>query len=1147
MNLIGSYNYPLVALSVFIAMFASYAALDLAGRVTATGGRTRAIWLLGGAGAMGTGIWSMHYIGMLAFILPIPVAYHWPTVFLSLFAAILASIVALAVVSRQKMGWFRAFEASILMGAGIASMHYIGMGAMRLSAICHFQSSLVVLSVVFAVLISLAALWITFNFRDEKTGIGWQKLAGAAVMGAAIPIMHYTGMAAASFTPSDMPVDLSNAVSISSLSTAGIAAATFIVLGLALLTSLVDRRSAAQTLVVQEEKLRQSEAYLAEAQSLSHTGSFGWIPSTGEIDWSEETFRIFQSDQATKPTVELILQRVHPEDTAFVQQTIGHAAQEGKEFDFEHRLLMPDGSVKYLRVVARPSGDKLGRLGFVGAVTDITERKRAESLRDGESRILEMIARDAPLEETLEKLVRVVEAQFAGLLCSVLLLDEDGQHVRHGAAPSLPKAYVKAIDGLSIGPTAGSCGTAMYRKEPVVVTDILQDPLWEAYRSVADLYELRACWSTPILAHSGKAMGSFAMYYREPRSPSPAETHVLGMATHLAGIAIERKQAEATLRASEANLAEAQRLSHTGSWAWNVRTGAIFWSQEIFRIYECDPEKTIPSWSFILEMVHPEDRSGVEQRAKMESTRKDMPDSEGDFRIILPDGRIKHLYSIAHPVMNELGEIIEVVGTTMDITERKRAEETIRQSERELRQILDFAPQQVAVLGPDGDRTRLYANQTVLDYFDLTLEKWQTGDRRGFFHPDDWERLMSESHGKFLSGLPHETEVRLRRKDGQYRWFLFRWNPLREEQGRLVRWYVAGTDIEDRKEAERRLQDENVALREEIDRASMFEEIVGSSPALHAVLSLISKVAPTDSTVLITGETGTGKELVARAVHKRSHRSPRAFVSVNCAAIPRDLIASELFGHEKGAFTGATHRRLGRFELAEGGTIFLDEVGELPAGTQLTLLRVLQEHEFERVGGTASIRPNVRVIAATNRDLQAAIAAGTFRSDLFYRLNVFPIRVPPLRERQDDIPMLVEYFIDRYSQKAGKCIRGVTRKSLELLQSYPWPGNIRELQNVIERSVILCDTENFSVDESWLLRQPVGNELNSQVELSQKLAAQEKEMIEAALRECRGRVSGPSGAAAKLGIPGSTLDSKIKSLKINKNRYKASDPPEQRF
>jgi transcriptional regulator with GAF, ATPase, and Fis domain len=330
-------------------------------------------------------------------------------------------------------------------------------------------------------------------------------------------------------------------------------------------------------------------------------------------------------------------------------------------------------------------------------------------------------------------------------------------------------------------------------------------------------------------------------------------------------------------------------------------------------------------------------------------------------------------------------------------------------------------------------------------------------------------------------------------------------------------------------------------LREEIDRASMFEEIVGISPALHAVLSRVSKVAPTDSTVLITGETGTGKELVARAVHKRSQRSSRAFVSVNCAAVPRDLIASELFGHEKGAFTGATQRRLGRFELAEGGTIFLDEIGELPAETQVALLRILQEHEFERVGGTGSIRTNVRVIAATNRDLQAAIDGSTFRSDLFYRLNVFPIEVPPLRERQEDIPVLVNYFIDRYARKAGKSIRGLNKKSLELLQSYPWPGNIRELQNVIERSVIVCDTENFSVDESWLSRRPLA-EPKSQVELSRKLAAQAKEMIEAALRESGGRVSGPSGAAAKLGIPGSTLDSKIRSLRINKNRFKTADP-----
>ncbi len=303
----------------------------------------------------------------------------------------------------------------------------------------------------------------------------------------------------------------------------------------------------------------------------------------------------------------------------------------------------------------------------------------------------------------------------------------------------------------------------------------------------------------------------------------------------------------------------------------------------------------------------------------------------------------------------------------------------------------------------------------------------------------------------------------------------------------------------DPKQSEERRQHENVALREEVDQATMFEEIVGTSAALQRVLSLLSKVAPTDASVLVTGETGTGKELVARAIHRRSHRSSRPFVSVNCAAIPRDLIASELFGHEKGSFTGALQRRLGRFEMAEGGTIFLDEVGELPLETQIALLRVLQEHEFERVGGTRSIRTNVRVVAATNRDLWAAIAAGTFRSDLFYRLNVFPIEMPPLRERQEDIPVLVEYFIHRCARSAGKNIRGIKKKSLDLLQSYPWPGNIRELQNVIERSVIMCETENFSVDEAWLPREPVASEFNGETDFSQRLGAREKEMIESAL------------------------------------------------
>jgi len=345
------------------------------------------------------------------------------------------------------------------------------------------------------------------------------------------------------------------------------------------------------------------------------------------------------------------------------------------------------------------------------------------------------------------------------------------------------------------------------------------------------------------------------------------------------------------------------------------------------------------------------------------------------------------------------------------------------------------------------------------------------------------------------------------------------------------------THIEDHKRSEERLEQENVALREEIDKTSMFEEIVGASPALAVVLSRVSKVARSDSTVLITGETGTGKELVARAIHRRSRRTSRAFVAVNCAAIPRDLIASEMFGHEKGAFTGALQQRVGRFELADRGTIFLDEVGELASETQVALLRVLQEREFERVGGRQPIRVDVRVIAATNQDLPQAVADGTFREDLFYRLNVFPLEMPPLRERKEDIAVLVEYFVDRYARKAGKTFRRVNQRTLDSLQSYPWPGNVRELQNVIERSVILSETDDeFRVDESWLIARLA---IESGSGLSATIAAREKAIVEEALRASGGRVFGPSGAAARLGMPRSTLESKIRALKINKGRFRA--------
>jgi transcriptional regulator with GAF, ATPase, and Fis domain len=330
----------------------------------------------------------------------------------------------------------------------------------------------------------------------------------------------------------------------------------------------------------------------------------------------------------------------------------------------------------------------------------------------------------------------------------------------------------------------------------------------------------------------------------------------------------------------------------------------------------------------------------------------------------------------------------------------------------------------------------------------------------------------------------------------------------------------------------------NIVLGEDADTTSVLEGIIGTSPAIREVLSHVSRVAPTDSTVLITGETGTGKELIARAIHKRSPRSARAFVAVNCAAIPSSLIASELFGHEKGAFTGALQRRQGRFELADGGTIFLDEVGELPAETQVMLLRVLQEREFERVGGSRPIRVNARVIAATNRDLHSAVADGTFRADLFYRLNVFPLDVPALRERRADVPLLVEYFIHRYAKRAGKRIGSVTQETSGLLQSYDWPGNIRELQNVIERAVIVSDSETLSVDERWISVHRSPTPPTVATAPISTLATQKKDFIEAALTESRGRVSGPFGAAARLGVPSSTLESKIRALKIDKERFK---------
>jgi PAS domain S-box-containing protein len=703
---------------------------------------------------------------------------------------------------------------------------------------------------------------------------------------------------------------------------------------------------------------------------------------------------------------------LHPHDLNGLMGYWRSLLASGEPGEVEARLRRFDGVYRWFLFRATPSFDNEGRVAnWFGTNTDIEDRKRAEGLLAGENLILEMTAKGSSLESILGTLCQVVEQVASGCLCSVLLLDRSGATIEQAVAPSLPSSYNDQFPGIPVDREAGPCTEAARRKSQVIVSDLPSDSRWDTFgwRTAALVHGLKACWSTTILASNGLVLGTFAIYWREPRSPGEFDQEIIGQITHLASVAIERKRNEAAL-------------------------------------------------------------------------------------------------------MSAFDEIAK--------------------SEAELRTIIDAIPQLIVAIGADGNC--LYANQAVLEYTGLTKEEMKSGNVREVFHPEDLEKLRDKRSAALSRGVPFEYELRVRRsRDGQYRWFLVQYNPLRDERGDIIRWYATGTDIDDRKQAEDKTLQVNVALREQIDQVFMLEEIVGSSPALKTVLSSIVKVASTDSTVLITGETGTGKELIARAIHKGSQRTGQAFIAVNCASIPSSLIASELFGHEKGAFTGALQRRQGRFELAHSGTIFLDEIGELPAETQIALLRVLQERQFERVGSSRVIPTDVRIIAATNRDLPAAIAAGSFRADLFYRLNVFPIDLPPLRRRQEDIPMLVEYFVKRYAEKARKQISKIDKNTLKLCQSYDWPGNIRELQNIIERSVILCTGDTFWIDEAWLSSQNKPR-VERSGPLTQNLRNYETELIQTALGESKGKVAGVNGAAAKLGIPPSTLHLKIKQLNIKK-------------
>jgi PAS domain S-box-containing protein len=740
-------------------------------------------------------------------------------------------------------------------------------------------------------------------------------------------------------------------------------------------------------------------------------------------------------------------------------------------------------------------------------------------------------------EIVLDRLIHTlmsIAVQHAGAARGLLLLSRDGELKVEAEATT--GADTVAVQVRSAAATAAVLPESILRyvvrtQESVILGDASAD-----YQFATDPYiresNARSILCLPLVKQA-KQIG--VLYLENNLAPhvfTAARIALLKLLASQAAISLENARLYTDLQRSEAYLVQGQELTRTGTWALDLSTGEVEWSEQMFRIFGRDPGDRRVTVSDFLAYVHPDDREEVERL--IGRTRAEGGNVDHTFRIVRDDGQMLFLRSVGTPVYED-GVVNRYFGTIMDVTEHEHMTREIRGREAELRELVELSPQAIIVLSPDGTRC-LYANQRACDQTGHTLEELLApGYAMRVTHPDDFERLASEFL-EVIRGERSEMEGRLLCKDGGYRWFLMRYNGLRDEQGQVLRWYATSADIEDRKRAEESVKRENLALREEIDKTSMFEEIVGHSPAIRAVLERVAKVAPTESTVLITGETGTGKELVARAIHKRSHRSERAFVSVNCAAIPQALISSELFGHEKGAFTGALQRRLGRFELAEGGTLFLDEVGELPPETQIALLRVLQEREFERVGGTKPIRTDVRLVAATNRDLKAAIDVGTFRSDLFYRLNVFPIDIPPLRERREDIPGLVGYFVDRYASKVGKKLSTTSKNTMDLLQSYPWPGNIRELQNVIERSIIVCDTDTFSVDESWLAQQtPSGRTRDAN-----KVAAQteERATIEAALAETRGRVSGPRGAAAKLRMPASTLEAKIRSLDINKHRFK---------
>jgi PAS domain S-box-containing protein len=717
-----------------------------------------------------------------------------------------------------------------------------------------------------------------------------------------------------------------------------------------------------------EEKLRRSEAYLAEGQRISHTGSWAVRFPSEDVFWTQEVYRIYGLDPATtKLSQQMAFQLIHPEDRPFVKEAFERALREKSDYAVEHRAILPGGSIKHLHALGHPVLNESGTLTeYVGTVMDITERKRAEKLLRKAHKRVEMI------------LDSITDQFFA--------LSEDWQFTY------LNKHAAEQMKILGKDPAR-----------------LIGKVLWEEFPYVPNEEALRRVMSERVAITDQLYYPPLGEWVENHMYPSPDG----GLVTFQKYIT-ERKQAEEELRRSETLLAEAQRLSHTGSWALNVSSGELFWSKEHFRIVGLDPEEVKPSYPMALQYIHPEDRAFVQQT--FDRVFRERSIFELDCRVVRPDGTVRHIHSLAHPMFNESGDLTEYVGTIIDTTERKLAEEALKKAFAEIKTLKD------------------------------------------------------------------------------------------------------------------QLAQEKLYLEEEIRSERGFEEIIGESVELKRILKQVETVAPTDSTVLIEGETGTGKELIARAIHNLSSRRERTFVKINCAAIPMGLLEAELFGHEKGAFTGAIAQRVGRFELANRGTVFLDEIGEIPLELQAKLLRVLQEQEFERLGSTRTLRVDVRVIAASNRDLAKMVSERAFRSDLYYRLKVFPIMIPALRERVEDIPTLVRYFTQRYARKLRKAITSIGSETMSALCRYPWPGNIRELENFVERSVILS--------RGSMLEAPLGElaPVHRRKADMSTLKDLQREHILRALNESNWVIGGRFGAAAKLGMKRTSLQYRMQKLGISRPR-----------